>query len=54
MLIEALLSKRVFSKHDLVAVWQRDPKFLADEMAAWVQKKAQGAFIQSWSNSIRL
>ncbi len=54
MLIEALLSKRVFSKHDLVAVWQRDPKFLADEMAAWVQKKAQGAFIQSWSDSIRL
>ena len=53
MLIEALLSKRVFSKQELLDAWQRDPNFLQGEIAAWFQKKAQAAFIRSWSH-IRL
>ena len=52
MLIETLLSKRVFSKHELVAAWQREPTFLRNEMEAWFQKKAQAAFITSWSQLI--
>lgn len=48
MLIEALLSKRVFSKRELSTAWQREPTFLENEMAAWFQKKAQAAFLKSW------
>ena len=48
MLIEALLSRRVFSKRELLGAWQRDQSYLRDEVAAWFQKRAAQAFAETW------
>ena len=49
MLIEALLSKRVFNKRELMAVMQSDPSFLQNELAAWFPKKSLKAFPRVWA-----
>jgi len=48
MLIEALLSRRVFSKRELLGAWQRDQSYLRDEVAAWFQKRAAEGFAETW------